>query len=296
VRRLILVLAMIGVAVLLASGAALAITGGSPDGKLDPETGKYTYPTDGSYTYKYPNVGALVDRRGAYCSGTLVPGQSGTLIFLTAAHCDPYDTNNDPSDGNTAYVTFDAKYDAERKNFPDGTSSDGPPQVGKEYLGTFHADNINDIAVVTFNPTDDPLDPGYDPDNSTLKDIVPAQLPTDGQLAGTQKGAKFTPVGYGNTSGYSDDAGVRRYAPYTTFKSVDRTYLRLSQHNGSGGTCYGDSGGPNFLGAAVSGDETNIIASTTITGDTWCKATNVTLRLDTDSVRKFLTEQGAMVP
>jgi hypothetical protein len=289
---------MIGVAVLLASGAALGITGGTPDGKLDPETGKYTYPTDGSYTYKYPNVGALVDRRGANCSGTLVLGQSGTPIFLTAAHCDPYDTNNDPSDGNTAYVTFDAKYDAERKNFPDGTSSDGPPQVGKEYLGTFHADTINDIAVVTFNPTDNPDAPGYDPDNSTLKDIPPdklAKLPSVHQFDSVAKGQRFTAVGYGATSGSSNDYGVRRYAA-STFKSVDRTYLRLSQHNGSGGTCYGDSGGPNFLGAAVSGDETNIIASTTITGDTWCKATNVTLRLDTDSVRKFLTEQGVMVP
>jgi hypothetical protein len=63
-------------------------------------------------------------------------------------------------------------------------------------------------------------------------------------------------------------------------------YLRLSQNQGNGGTCYGDSGGPNFLGAGA--DETNIIASTTITGDTWCNSTNVTLRLDTASARQFL--------
>jgi hypothetical protein len=262
--------------VLACSGIALAITGGKVDG------------TDG---VSHPNVGALVDRLGAYCSGTLVPGQSGTPVFLTAAHCAP-------DRGNTVYVTFDAKYDAERKNFPDGTSSDGPPQVGEEYLGTIHADTINDIAVVTFNPTDNPDDPGYDPDNSTLKDIPPdklAKLPSVHQFDSVAKGQRFTAVGYGATSGSSNDYGVRRYAA-STFKSVDRTYLRLSQHNGSGGTCYGDSGGPNFLRAAVSGDETNIIASTTITGDTWCKATNVTLRLDTDSVQTFLTRQSVMVP
>jgi len=108
------------------------------------------------------------------------------------------------------------------------------------------------------------------------------------------KAAPFTAVGYGDTSGYSYDAGVRRYA-VSTFKSVDRTYLSLSQNlnQGSGGTCYGDSGGPNFFGAP---EETNVIAGITITGDTWCKSTNVTLRLDTESVRKFLTEQGVTVP
>jgi hypothetical protein len=129
-----------------------------------------------------------------------------------------------------------------------------------------------------------------------IKGIEPAQLPTEGQLAGTPKGAKFTPVGYGDTSGYNFDGGVRRYAPYTTFKSLNRTYLSTSQHRGSGGTCYGDSGGPNFLGEYPYDYDNNpdtenvpIIAGTTITGDTWCKATNVTLRLDTGPVQTFLS-------
>jgi hypothetical protein len=43
--------------------------------------------------------------------------------------------------------------------------------------------------------------------------------------------------------------------------------------------CYGDSGGPNFLGAGSS--ETNVIAATTIAGDTPCRSTNVDYRLDT---------------
>jgi secreted trypsin-like serine protease len=263
VRRLILVLASIGVAVLLASGAALAITGGNPDGN------------------GHPYVGALVDRLGAYCSGTLVPGQTATPVFLTGAHCAP-------DRGNTVYVTLASKYDAERRAFPGGP--------GVEYLGTFHADTINDIAIVTFNPTDNPDDRGYDQDNSTLKDIPPdklAQLPAKGSLNNLPKEQKFTAVGYGATSGSSNDYGERRYA-VSTFKSVDRTYLRLSQHNGSGGTCYGDSGGPNFVGAGTA--ETKVIASTTITGDTWCKATNVTLRLDTQSVREFLSAQGVKLP
>jgi secreted trypsin-like serine protease len=252
--------------VLACSGIALAITGGWVDDGL-----KDNAQEPDPYNIKYPDVGALVDRTGAYCSGTLVPGQNGTPVFLTAAHCDPYDTNNDPSDGNTAYVTFDYHYVKERSLFPKGP--------GVEYKGTFYADNTNDIAVVKFDPSITGLP-------------VPAQLPTFHQLDTAAKGDPFTAVGYGDTSGTSNDYGWRRYA-VSTFKSVDPTYLRLSQHNGSGGTCYGDSGGPNFVGGV---NETNVIAGITITGDTWCKATNVTLRLDTDSVRTFLEGEGVTVP
>jgi secreted trypsin-like serine protease len=248
--------AIMMVTVLACSGIALAITGGKVDG------------TDG---VSHPNVGALVDRLGAYCSGTLVPGEDladgtpGPPVFLTAAHCAP-------DVGDTVYVTFDPKYDAERKQFPNGP--------GVEYKGTFYADNTNDIAVVKFDPSITGLP-------------APAQLPDLHRLDTAAKGDLFTAVGYGDTSGSSNDYGWRRYA-VSTFKSVDPTYLRLSQHNGSGGTCYGDSGGPNFFGAGDA--ETNVIAGITITGDTWCKSTNVTLRLDTDSVQAFLRDQGVMVP
>ena len=54
---------------------------------------------------------------------------------------------------------------------------------------------------------------------------------------------------------------------------------------GNGGTCTGDSGGPNFLG---DNGETNILAATTVTGDAACKSTNVDYRLDTASARWFL--------
>lgn len=49
----------------------------------------------------------------------------------------------------------------------------------------------------------------------------------------------------------------------------------------AGGTCYGDSGGPNLLGG------TDVVAAITITGDAVCRATNVTYRLDTVSARTF---------
>jgi hypothetical protein len=60
----------------------------------------------------------------------------------------------------------------------------------------------------------------------------------------------------------------------------------MNPHLGDGGTCYGDSGGPTFLGAGD--DETSIVAATTVTGDSRCRATNVVCRLDTASARTFL--------
>jgi V8-like Glu-specific endopeptidase len=272
VRRLILALATIGVAVLLASGAALAITGGWADdgkeqaGELDPTT----FP-------KYPNVGAMVDPDGfkvgeetqyTYCTGTLI----SPTVFLTAAHCYPL-----RGDG----VTFAAKYVPGSSSFYSVCKGSRQCDQGN-YDGEFFDDSIIDIAVVVF---DDPPLPG----------VTPARLPTPRQFDRVAKGQKFTAVGYGDQATSVKESNTfsdqRMYA-YSAYKSVNRTYLSLSQNlnQGNGGTCYGDSGGPNFLGAAVTNDATNLIAGTTITGDTWCKATNVTLRLDTGPVRAFLDD------
>ncbi|MCW3063852.1 MAG: putative Peptidase and chymotrypsin precursor [Solirubrobacterales bacterium] len=69
-----------------------------------------------------------------------------------------------------------------------------------------------------------------------------------------------------------------------TLNAINPSWLRISMTpaKGDGGTCYGDSGGPNFLGT------TDIVAATTITGDYVCRATNVDYRLDTAPARPFL--------
>jgi V8-like Glu-specific endopeptidase len=240
--------------VLASSGVALAITYGQPDGN------------------KHANVGALVGTFNGqtypYCSGTLI----APTVFLTAAHCG--------DDGSTVYVTFDSTYTSK----------------SKLYTGTFHSDPLynqsqsdpHDIAVVVFD--------------KPIRGIEPARLPTLGQFDQVDKNQQFTAVGYGGQEAVNQPGGpvigyldTREYA-VSTFNAVGPSYLRLSQNpaTGNGGTCYGDSGGPNFLGAGQS--ETNIIAGITITGDALCKSTNVIYRLDTQSAREFLSKYDVALP
>jgi secreted trypsin-like serine protease len=246
VRRASLVLAAVVVAILVWGGVASAITYGQPDGN------------------RHPNVGALVGtfdgQTYPYCSGTLI----SPTVFLTAAHCD--------IGTSTVYVTFDSEYTSK----------------SRLYSGTFHSDPLynqsqndpHDIAVVVFD--------------KPIKGIEPAQLPTLGQFDSVAKDQQFTAVGYGGQEAVNQPGGpvigyldTREYA-VSTFNAVGPGYLRLSQNpaTGNGGTCYGESGGPNFLGAGST--ETDIIAGITITGDSLCKSTNVIYRLDTESARAFL--------
>ncbi len=224
--------------------------------------------TDGSVdSNRHPNVGGLVsptqysDGTWLYCSGTLI----SPTVFLTAAHCG--------EDGERVAVSFDTAY------------QDGD----KIYRGTFYADplysqrqnNPHDIAVVVLTK---PVD-----------GIAPAALPKAGSLSDLSKNQLFTSVGYGAYEVTRGPGGHQflyddvRMVATGTLNATNKSWLRISMNPsaGNGGTCYGDSGGPNFLG------RTDIVAATTITGDAICRATNVDYRLDTKSARTFL---GQYVP
>ena len=107
---------------------------------------------------------------------------------------------------------------------------------------------------------------------------------------------RFTAVGYGDYAQVPDvqkppypNDGNRRYA-IGSFNALGPAFLRLTQNaaTGDGGTCNGDSGGPNYIGAGAA--ETKVIAAITTTGDTLCKATNVDYRLDIAEARRFLAQ------
>jgi secreted trypsin-like serine protease len=60
--------------------------------------------------------------------------------------------------------------------------------------------------------------------------------------------------------------------------------------HGDSGACYGDSGGPTFLGAAP--NDGDVVLAVTSTGDTPCYSTNVAGRTDSPSARAFLASLG----
>jgi V8-like Glu-specific endopeptidase len=251
-RRLpILALATAAVLVSMA-GTATAITGGTPDGSAHPEVGAMI--ADHAYS----------DGTWAVCSGTLI----SPTVFLTAAHCgDPGQTQ--------ARVSFSTAY------------HDGDPV----YSGAYHADpayagaqsDPHDIAVIVLS--------------KKVSGIAPATLPRAGLLDdlkrdGTLQTSTFTSVGYGSYDPQNGPGGwtyrfddIRQQA-HGSYNSLQTSWLRLSQNGstGNGGTCYGDSGGPNFLGGSTS----RLLVATTITGDTQCQSTNVDYRVDSASARAFL--------
>ena len=241
-------LSLCAVALLLCAAPMLAITYGQPDGNKHPEVGAL--------------VGHFTSGTFPYCSGALI----SPTVFLTAAHCDLGRAR--------VFVSFDSAINSKSKLLP----------------GTYYADPLynqaqsdpHDIAVVILD--------------SPVKGVTPAQLPAAGSLGVLRVGQAFTSVGYGGqeptnpqgpggpTIAYLD---TREYSS-GSLDAVNPAWLRLSQniHTDDGGTCYGDSGGPNFIGAGST--ETNVIGGTTITGDSLCKATNVIYRTDTESARSFL--------
>ncbi|GLY71740.1 S1 family peptidase [Actinoallomurus iriomotensis] len=236
------------IAVLLPAPAS-AITNGTPDGETHPAVGAMV------------NAKAYADGTWSYCTGTLI----SPTVFLTAAHCGE-------NGQKTALVSFSSHY-----------------QLGSGvYVGRYVADpdyteksDLHDIAVVVFS--------------TPIAGIKPARLPTAGLLDrleanGTLGKSVFTPVGYGSalptgdgkTYHYSD---TRRLTSIS-FGSLTRSWLKLSMDGKKdGSTCFGDSGGPNFLGGPTS----DLVVATTISGDDdACRMTNLDYRLDTPTARAFL--------
>jgi hypothetical protein len=247
--------------------SAGAITFGEPDGT------------------RHPNVGALVadwneDSPGPdeFCTGTLV----SKSLFLTAAHC-----MFGWEEGTQFWVSFSPSYD-EDAAAPSGlvpvtafTNHEGFAQSGG-------GGDAHDISIVTLGAE---------------QSMTPAVLPTLGLLDSfTQQQLRqllFTTVGYGivreskkgGPHGFIDE--TNRLVAQQTLLALLPTWLQLNMNpsTGSGGTCFGDSGGPHFLGGMTS----NLVVSITVTGDAMCRATDLTYRLDTFSAQEFLSRFG-LVP
>jgi secreted trypsin-like serine protease len=226
---------------------------------------------------RHPNVGTIGARfeprvKDNFCSGTLI----SPTVFLTAAHCLLF-LPSEGIDPDEVFVSFDPSFDQESPVI--GGTYFAHPDYGHDFA------RLNDIGVVVLD--------------RPVTDIEPARLPTANLLGRLQasdelRDKTFTAVGYGTirTSKKGGFQGIlanndRRYV-LQSFNALNKNWLRLSMNpaTGDGGTCYGDSGGPHFLG----GVRSNLVVAITITGDAPCRATDVDWRLDTPSARAFLDD------
>jgi secreted trypsin-like serine protease len=258
VRKILFVSTVAVLALVLQAPGAQAITYGEPDGN------------------DHPNVGALIvdyagDDEGPnhICSGTLIDED----VFLTAAHC-----TFDIVPADQVYVSFATDVDPLPRRLLSGEAVSNPNFTWKQ-------SDTGDLAVVLLDRE---------------VGLTPARLPEVGlfdrmKAAGTlNQSTRFTAVGYGvhePTKGGGPPTfpyDGMRWKAVSTFNSLEKAWLTLSQNDNTseGGTCYGDSGGPNFLGAEAT--ETNIIAGVTVTGDAMCRSTNKIYRLDTAAAHAFI--------
>jgi hypothetical protein len=232
---------------------------------------------------RHPNVGALfadwdpeVPGPDLLCSGTLI----SPTVFLTASHCTEFLPSVGVAPGDV-FVSFDPKpADSDGAFIPGSQRLDGTAHTHPQYGS---GGDPHDIAVITLD--------------SPYLGAAPATLPTLNELSRKSLvGQRFTAVGYGTVRQIKQTGpnalffdGARRFVTQG-FTTLTKVWLKLSMNPsiGSGGTCYGDSGGPHFLGAGQ--NETNKVVSITITGDTPCRSTDVTYRTDTASARAFLDD------
>ena len=242
--RLIALLSVLMLAVGISMSPAQASTGGTPDGNT------------------HPNVGLILfyDGTGRFrCSATLV----SPTVLLTAAHCTdgtvgktlvtfdsviaeqpptPFPVAANPSAGYTAAEITAAGYLS-------GTAFTHP-----DYSNFTDLDNWNDVGVIVLDKPVTGIAPATISDLGTLDQIPTARL----------RRTLFTAVGYG-TEVRKPESGPQKPQPMTfplIRRFVDMPGQKLTpqilQTNGNeqdpfgtGGTCFGDSGGPVFLNGEI---------------------------------------------
>ena len=262
-RKLVLVFGVLAAAMTIGLSSASAITDGVPDGN------------------GHPYVGLMVaqDSNGVpqfRCSGTLLSSR----VFLTAGHC---------TDGVAHVEIWFDQCPIPRGNWAGGSCNGkkGYPCSG-DTGGTPHAHPLYDPNAFFLH------DAGVVVLRKAWRTETYGQLPSANQLDALQNGQVFTAVGYGLQAAYPDPASFltsairERLVASPKLLQINTGFtgdfsMLLSNNANTGGTCFGDSGGPNFL------DASNVVAGVTSFGlNPTCGGTGGVFRMDRQNVLDFV--------
>jgi hypothetical protein len=242
--------------------------------------------TGGQRDEVHTNVGVIrfTTESGRFrCSGTLI----SPVVVLTAGHCTG-DTAESPA--TNVYVSFNTdlpldplapgitpeERSARAANYITGTAHPDPGWDGKLSISKQHDQGV----VVLDAPA------------ASKWDITPAPLLAVGTLDANQgalKNQTFTLVGYGVDIGVKKSTIVVPERRFTTsfLKTVQDEVVTFQINDrdskAGGGSCFGDSGGPAFLGRFVVGDASFV-------NSLQCNATGGYQRVDTAYARAFLEQ------
>ena len=266
------ILATLAAAALLATALAVpavAVTDGELDGTDHPEVVLLLMEVDGAPAFR--------------CSGTLL----SATVLLTAGHC-----AGAPGEFSGMRVFWDSDVEAGRgltNNYPlGGLNSVEAVSWAAHPLYPTAPFFVHDVGIVILQA------PGV-PGVSTF-----GTLPSVNQFDAfkTRRGLGkvwFTSVGYGLQQSFPDAAYWKtsntrtRYVAYPRLIQINVPgftgdfSMLLSNNANTGGTCFGDSGGPNFLG-----DSTVVAGITSFGINGNCAGTGGVFRTDRQDVLDFI--------
>ena len=218
------------------------------------------------------------------CSGTLI----SPTVVLTAGHCTG-DTGASPA--TNVFVSFNT--DLALDPLAAGITPEERAARAANYItGTAHPDPAWDGGLSISKQHDQGVVVLDAPAATKWPGIQPAPLLPVGTLdanQGSLKNRTFTLVGYGVEIGPKKAQIVvtERRSTTSLLKNVQTEVatFQINDRNATagGGSCFGDSGGPVFLGSFVAGDSSFVNSLT-------CNATAGYQRVDTARSRAFLNQ------